>query len=177
MSDAEFDPDTGFEAEYEAFWADASIRAGLNPSRVYMGPNPTDALRPPAWSFGADAATADRLLALVLDGTKTATASALWDYEATGEQLPQSGTLSIVTDGAGHPRALIRTTDVRVVPFDEVPEAHAAAEGEGDRSLSHWRRVHRRHFTEHAENERGFEPDMPVVLESFELLVPRRRAG
>lgn len=166
--------DDQLEAEYDAFWADASIRAGLNPSRVYFGPNPTDALRPPAWSFGADPATADALLALVLAGTKTATASALWDYEAAGEEPPAAGTLSIVTDGAGHPRALIQTTSVRVVPFGEVDEAHAYAEGEGDRSLAHWRAVHQRYFTDHAENDRGFEPDMPVVLEAFEVLVPRR---
>ncbi len=169
--------DDPFEAEYAQFWADASIRAGLNTSKPYFGPNPTDSVRPPAWSFGADTASADALLALVLDGTKTATASALWDYEATGEPLPRSGNLSIVTDGAGHPRALIRTTDVRIVPFGEVDEAHARAEGEGDRSLSHWRRVHREYFTEHAEHGRGFAQDMPVVLESFEMLVPRHRAG
>lgn len=35
--------------------------------------------------IGGTPEQADRLLALVLDGTKTATASALWDYEAGGE--------------------------------------------------------------------------------------------
>ena len=159
--------DAELEQEYEDFWADACIRAGLNPSRPYFGPNPVDSIRPPAWSFGADSATADALLALVL-------ASALWDYEAAGEPLPQAGSLAIVTDGVGHPRALIRTNDVRVVPFGEVTEAHAHAEGEGDRSLAHWRQAHERFFRHHAGNERGFEPDMPVVLETFEVLVPRR---
>lgn len=174
MTDADFDRDQQLEQEYEDFWADACIRAGLNPSRPYFGPNPVDSVRPPAWSFGADPETADRLLALVLAGKKTATAGSVWDYEAFGEPLPQVGSLAIVTDGAGHPRALIRTDEVRVVPFDEVDEAHAAAEGEGDLSLAYWRRVHEAFFTEHAENERGFEPDMPVVLEAFELLVPKR---
>lgn len=166
--------DAELEREYDDFWADASIRAGLNPSKVYFGPNPADSLRPPAWSFGADAATADRLLGLVLSGRKTATASALWDYEAAGESLPEPESLSILTDGAGHPHALIRTAEVRVVPFDEVDEAHAYAEGEGDRSLAHWRRVHRAFFTKYAEHDRGFALDMPVVLETFEVLVPRR---
>ena len=46
----------------------------------------------------------------------------MWDYEAVGESLPEAGDLSIVLDGAGHPRALIATTDVRIVPFDEVDE-------------------------------------------------------
>lgn len=43
---------------------------------------------PEAWAFGATPAHADGLLALVLDGTKTGTASSLWDYEALGDPLP-----------------------------------------------------------------------------------------
>ncbi len=34
---------------------------------------------------------------------------------------------------------MIETTDLRVVPFDQVGEEHARAEGEGDRTLAHWR--------------------------------------
>ena len=159
--------------EIETFWADARVKAGLNTSRPYFGPNALDSVTPPAWSFGADAAQADELLRLVLGGVKTATASALWDYEAEGEEPPAPGALSIVLDSAGHPRALLQTTAVRVVPFEEVDEAHAYAEGEGDRSLARWREVHRRFFTENASHDRGFAPDMPVVLEEFEVLVPR----
>ncbi|WP_068430589.1 ASCH domain-containing protein [Piscicoccus intestinalis] len=177
--------------EIDDFWTDAKVRAALNPASAYTGPNPADSVPPPAWSFGATPQEADELLALVLDGTKTATASALWDYEPgelddelqheldeldddNGEEdgLPSSGDLSIVLDGAGHPRALIRTTDVRIVPFGEVDEEHARAEGEGDRSLTHWRAVHERFFREHADHEKEFSPTMPVVLERFEVLVP-----
>lgn len=156
----------------DAFWNDAKIRAGLNPASSYTGPNPADTVPPPAWSFGADPVQADELLGLVLAGKKTATASALWDYEAEGDQLPTSGELSIILDGRGEPKALIRTVSVRVVPFDEVDEQHAHAEGEGDRSLGHWRDVHRRFFSEHRSHEREFSDDMPVVLEQFEVLVP-----
>ena len=46
---------------------------------------------PAAWSFGATPEQADELLDLVLDGTKTATASALWDYDADDEPLPEAG--------------------------------------------------------------------------------------
>ena len=42
----------------------------------------------------------------------------------------------IVTDGRGIPHALIATTRVDVVPFDEVSAEHAFLEGEGDRSLA-----------------------------------------
>jgi len=128
---------------------------------------------PGSWAFGATRAQADDLLALVLDGIKTGTASSLWDYEATGDPLPAVGDLSILLDGEGMPRALIETTDVRTVAFDAVPDAHAFAEGEGDRTLAHWRAVHERFWREHSENTRGFEPDMPVVCELFRLRYPR----
>ena len=162
--------------EIDAFWEDAKVRAGLNPARSFAGPNVADSVPPPAWSFGAGPQEADELLGLVLAGRKTATASSAWDYEVAGEDPPTSGELSIVLDGAGHPRALIRTVEVRIVPFAEVDAAHAYAEGEGDRSLDHWRAVHRSFFTEHAEHDRFadgvFDERMPVVLERFEVLVP-----
>ncbi|WP_220034125.1 ASCH domain-containing protein [Curtobacterium sp. MCLR17_043] len=127
---------------------------------------------PEAWSFGATPEQADGLLQLVLDGVKVGTASSLWDYEATGDPLPAADEVSIVTDGSGAPRAVIETTAVRVVPFDQVDADHAWAEGEGDRTLDHWRRVHEAFWRTHSENPRGFAPDMPVVCERFRLLWP-----
>ncbi|WP_137121047.1 ASCH domain-containing protein [Segeticoccus rhizosphaerae] len=158
------------EDELDAFWDIAREHASLAGVPVYTGENPFRTLRPPSWAFGATPEHADELLGLVLDGTKTATASSYTDYAEEGEQLPAPGTLSIVLDGSGHPRALVVTTDVRVVPFDQVDADHARGEGEGDRSLDHWRAVHERFFDEHADG--GFLPDMPVVLERFRLLYP-----
>ena len=145
-------------AAVAAFWAAARSALGIT------GPVPE------AWAFGGTAAQADELLALVLAGTKTATASALWDYEAGAEPLPEVGRFDIVLDGSGRPRALLRTTDVAVSPFDEVSADHARREGEGDLSLAFWREVHQRFFTEYADHDRGFSPQMPVVLQSFEVL-------
>lgn len=132
--------------------------------------------RPQAWSFGATAEQADELLDLVLRGVKTGTASCLWDYEADGDPLPEAGELSIVLDGTDAPRAVIETTDVRTVPFDEVGPEHARAEGEGDRTLAAWRAIHEKFWSEHSSSTRGFEPDMPVVCERFRLLYPVDRA-
>ena len=158
------------EAEVRSFWDLARFHAKLNSAPTYFGPTTLEVLPPPAWAFGSTPEQADELLALVLDGTKTATASALWEYEAEGEDVPRSGSLSILLDGAGHPHALIEITDVRVVPFDEVDEEHARLEGEGDRTLEHWREVHERFFTETATDDRGFRADMPVVLERFKVV-------
>lgn len=123
-----------------------------------------------SWAFGATPQHADGLLSLVLAGTKTGTASALWDYEATGERMPEEGDVSVILDGSGSPRAVIRTTGVRIVPFDEVDEEHAHAEGEGDRTLRAWREIHERFWTQHGESGRPFSPDMPVICERFELV-------
>jgi len=150
---------TSDPAAVAAFWADARPGLGLS------GPVPD------AWAFGGTPAQADELLDLVRRGVKTATSSAFWDYEAEGEPLPLVGRLDVVTDGGGLPQALLRTTDVRVVPFDEVSADHAYREGEGDRSLAYWREVHERFFATYASHDRGFSPQMPVVLQSFEVLV------
>ena len=156
MSDLLEQPD---DAQLDRFWD--MVRPG--------GALPT---RPEAWAFGATCAQADELLELVLAGTKTATASALWDYEAEDEPLPEPGQLNIVVDGRGVPRALIRTTTVAIAAFDLVDAEHAWLEGEGDRTLKHWRHGHERFFSDFAAHNRGFARDMPVVLERFEVLHP-----
>ncbi|MGP9536431.1 ASCH domain-containing protein [Brachybacterium sp. AOP43-C2-M15] len=128
---------------------------------------------PEAWAFGATPEQADDLLTLVLEGTKTA--SAAEDYESDGEPLPVVGDLSIVLDGSGLPRAVLEVSEIEIVPFGEVTAEHARAEGEGDRSLAAWRRIHEQFWTEHS--ARGFSPDMPVVCERFRVLhvwSPRR---
>lgn len=115
----------------EAFWEQARFQHPELPQE------PVD-----AWAFGATPEMADELLALVLEGTKSATASSLWDYQAEGEELPRVGQFDIVLDGAGSPAAIIETIAVDIVPFNEVSAEHAFEEGEGDRSLAYWREVH-----------------------------------
>lgn len=108
---------------------------------------------------------------LVLAGTKIGTASLVWMYEARGEPVPAAGDLSIVTDWHGAPLCVIETTRVAVLAFDAVDAAFAASEGEGDRSLEHWRRVHweffRRECTRLGRTPGG---DMPVVCENFRVV-------
>lgn len=160
-------------SEVEAFWALAREHARFDIVPAYFGPSVLGSVPPPEWAFGGTPEQADDLLRLVLDGTKRATASARWDYEAEGAPLPEVGDLGIVLDSAGHPHALVATTRVDVVPFDEVDEEHARLEGEGDLSLAHWREVHERFFREFRSHECEFAPDMPVVLERFEVVYAR----
>lgn len=122
---------------------------------------------PPAWVFGATLSQANQLSALVVSGRKTATTSALHDYDQ-GEELPAPGDLSIILDGSGVPRAVIETVEVAIVRFDEVSAVHAWAEGEGDRSLDWWRREHQEFWSQHS--PRGFSPDMLVVCQRFRVV-------
>ncbi|WP_171171287.1 ASCH domain-containing protein [Streptomyces sp. I05A-00742] len=84
----------------------------------------------------------DRLVAAVLDGSKTSTTGLVIDYEHEGEPLPRPGQRSVVVDSADHPVAVIEVTDVRVVPLADVDFAHVVAEGEGDTSIAEWRANH-----------------------------------
>jgi uncharacterized protein YhfF len=126
-----------------------------------------------AFSFGDSDALADELADLVLRGVKRATTSALWSFEVDARPLPQPGDLSIVTRASGEPVCVIQTTAVDVRPFCAVTAEFAAAEGEGDGSLSFWQAAHRDYFQrECARADRAFRDDMPVVCERFSVLYP-----
>jgi len=130
-----------------------------------------------AFFFGDSEELANELAALVLRGTKRATAGAAWFYEAEGQRPPQRGDLSIVTNWAGNPLCVIQTQSVEVVPFREVTAEFAATEGEGDGSLSYWQEAHRAFFTrECARGGREFSEAMLVVCERF-AVVYRPTAG
>ncbi|MTE24206.1 ASCH domain-containing protein [Microbacterium sp. ZXX196] len=153
-------------AEIAAFWGAA---------RAAVPALPMDAPAPDrVWSFGATAAHADDLLALVLAGTKTGTAGYLWEYEQTGEAVTRVGDLDVILDGSGAPRAVIETTAVEVVPFHEVTAEHAFAEGEDDRTLASWRDIHRRFYEDYVDVDRPFDDSMPIVCERFRVVF---RAG
>ncbi|WP_282946308.1 ASCH domain-containing protein [Cellulomonas endometrii] len=160
--------------EILAFWEIARVRAGVVRLVSVTGPDVHGTLVPPTWSFGDNPALADSLLAAVLDGEKTGTSTALAEFRHGDESLPVRGDLSIIVDSAGHPAALIRTTAVETVRFDEVDEEFAASEGEDDRSLASWRVEHEKYWRRVLEPlGEQFSPEMPVVTERFELLYPR----
>ena len=52
-----------------------------------------------AEGWGDSPVLADELGALIVQGTKTATCSALWEWEAEGNPIPQAGLLTIAQIG------------------------------------------------------------------------------
>ena len=120
----------------------------------------------PQFSFGATPEEADGLLALVLEGKKTATCGPLFEYVNEGARLPRPGDKSMATDSAGNPRCVIEVTEVTQKKFTEVDAAFAYDEGEGDRTLEDWRRIHE----EFCRRVTGFSPDMILVCQRFRLV-------
>ena len=121
-----------------------------------------------AWSFD-DAS--DKLAALVKSGVKTATCSAYDLYQPEDEAIPKAGDYSVILDSRGEAVCIVKTTKVYVTAFDQVSREHAYKEGEGDRSLEYWRRVHRDFLTfELAQIHKTFSEHTPVVCEEFELV-------
>ncbi|MNB72543.1 ASCH domain protein [compost metagenome] len=124
-----------------------------------------------AWAFGDSPRLADELLGLVLEGIKTGTASNKLVYEQQGLSLPFIGGYCILLDGEGNPRAIIETTRVETVPFNEVTAEFAYTEGEDDRTLESWRYEHEAFFTrEFKRYGMSFDPAMPVVCENFRVV-------
>ncbi len=124
-----------------------------------------------AEGWGDSPQMADELGALITAGTKTATCSALWEYEAEGSPLPETGSKTIVLDGYNDPLCIVETTEVEVRPYNEVDDRFAYEEGEGDRSLEYWREAHWHFFSRTLPNiGKESTPDMPLVCERFRVI-------
>jgi uncharacterized protein YhfF len=108
-----------------------------------------------------------RLNALILAGTKRATAGLLHEYEAEGEPIEQPGELLALVDDDLRRVATLRVTKVEVSRFADVPDAFALAEGEGDRSGDEFRAGHLRFWTREGET---ITDDTMIVQLHFELV-------
>lgn len=116
-----------------------------------------------AFQFGDSPTLANELLQLVFQGKKTATTT--WPI---ANPLPWAeGDLSVILDGEGKPRALMRTTSLVRCRFRDVDEEFAVAEGEGDYKT--WRREHIAYFERQKEEEK-FTEDSEVLCERFEVI-------
>jgi len=147
-----------------AFWKEFQASVGYDASdRFYE-----------AFHFDDNERDANDLANLVLSGVKRATAGLLWSYDAENKPPPEPGVLSVVTDWYSKPLCVMETTDVTIVPFAEVTEQFAATEGEGDKTLAYWRKMHWLYFGRECKRI-GKEPSqsMPIVCEEFRVIYPR----
>ena len=145
----------------QSFWSAFTSAIGHDPSARFYE----------AFHFDDNAPSANELAALVLVGTKRATAALVWAYESENKPIPKPGDLSVVTLFSGEPLCVIETQDVQVVPFCKVDADFAATEGEGDGSLGYWQQAHTAFFGRECQRlGREFSLSAPVVCERFAVV-------
>ncbi len=121
-----------------------------------------------AWSFSE---APDKLADLVLQKIKTATCSAYDLYQINHEPLPKAGDYSIILDSKEEAVCIIQTIKVYVAEFKDVSDEQAYKEGEGDRTLAYWRKVHENFLiNELASVNKTFNQNTKVVCEEFEVV-------
>ncbi|TNC19203.1 ASCH domain-containing protein [Georgenia sp. 311] len=141
--------------------------AGAHPEVVSAGSEHT------VDRFGDSAELSDELLAIVLNGTKRATADLVAEFAARGEALPRVGSHWVACDGAGAPRAVLRSTELRLGTIGDADEDFARDEGEGDRTLQSWLREHRRYWERTcAARGEAFTDEHEIVFERFRVVWP-----
>lgn len=147
------------EPEIQEFVRQAETQTGMSFPIKYV------------YAFGDSPSMKDELLELVISGDKRATASLVEEYAQDGLDVPATGDLSIVLDGQGTPRVIVRTTEAKRVPFDEVSASFAYDEGEGNRSLNDWREGHQRYFGRESDKRKiVFTGESLVLCERFEVI-------
>ncbi|MFE9054097.1 ASCH domain-containing protein [Streptomyces mutabilis] len=122
-----------------------------------------------ALELGTPGELRERLNALVLDGRKTATTGLLAEYVEETEGLEFEGERLALLGNDGDHVATIEITGVERASFGGVTWEHAAAEGEGDRSLDEWRDGHRRFW---AGIGTPVDEATPLVCLRFRLATP-----
>jgi uncharacterized protein YhfF len=115
---------------------------GEHPALVELRRRRPDLAAEPIDEFGFPGPLRDRLVAAVLAGEKTASASLRVEYEVEGSPLPRPGARGIVVDSDFRPVAVIENTRVAQMRFADVDLSIALDEGEGFASISDWRAAH-----------------------------------
>lgn len=124
-----------------------------------------------AESFAGSAGLSDELAALILEGKKTATCSAYEMYAIDNEPMYEVGDYTVVLDSKDEAVCIIRTAKLTIIPYGHVGADFAYKEGEGDRSLEYWRKVHKEFFENEFKNTPlKFTEDTPLVCEEFEVV-------
>jgi uncharacterized protein YhfF len=117
----------------------------------------------------------DRLVAAVLDGTKTATSSLRAEWDVEGMALPVSGTQATVVDSEDKPVATITIVDAQVIALKDVDDRLAVAEGESYTTAAGWRAEHERFWRDEVlpvwptDTPPTIDDDTEVVVEWFRV--------
>lgn len=120
--------------------------------------------------FGTPGESRQKLVDLVLNGNKRATAGLLSEYETENEPLEHVGEHLAMLDNDGNHVGTLRVTRVEQMLFIDVPDDFALAEAEGDLNAADFRASHLAYWTRVGE---VITDDTLVITVYFDL-VPRR---
>ena len=141
----------------------------------FLASLPSGATRPAAYAdtaaFGFTWDDAREIAPLVRNGAKTASGGLVGSNEADATPGSKPGDHWIVIAGPDEPVCIIETTEVRVIPYDEVPEECAWEGGDGDRTLSDWRRIYWEMIVSEVKRiGREPSPKAPLAMERFRVV-------
>ncbi|WP_339654109.1 ASCH domain-containing protein [uncultured Salegentibacter sp.] len=142
----------------------------------FLTQNPQNKLGevPVSFYFCDNEKDANECAELVVNGIKRATATSLWWFKKNNKPLPRAGDQQIVTDWNGNAKAIIETLKIEQVPFNKITEEFAATEGEGDKSLKYWKKVHKAYYErEMISYPEKFSEEMIIVCEYFKTIYPQ----
>jgi uncharacterized protein YhfF len=106
------------------------------------------------------------LVAAVLSGDKTATASLLTDYVPhTTDPLPVVGGRGLLLGYNDEPEGIVETTELVIVPAGDVDLQFARDEGEGFETVADWRAAHERFW-----KDQPITDETLIVCERFRLV-------
>ena len=124
--------------------------------------------------FGNPGESREKLISLILDGNKRATAGTLeWDYVAENEPIETVGEKLAVLDNENQHVATIQATRVEIKRFADVPTEFALAEAEGDLSGDDFRESH---FAFWSKMGLDINDDTEIVLVYFDLVEDLRHS-
>lgn len=89
----------------------------------------------------------ERLVRLVLEGRKRATAGLVSEYEFENEPIEYPGEHLAIVDNDGRHVGTLKVTRVEILRFADVPDEFALAEGEGDLDAADFRSSHMKYWT------------------------------
>lgn len=130
----------------------------------------------PICEFAFPGPLREKLIAAILDGSKTSTTATLVEFEVDQEPLPHAGDREVVVDSEGRGVAVIEMTEVRTARLADVDLQHAVDEGEGDRTVASWRAGHEDFWHSPQMRDAMDDPDFTVgddtmlVLQRFTVV-------
>ena len=123
--------------------------------------------------IGLDDPTTQQIFDLIAAGDKNGTFTLPWIIQRTDQPEPVVGDYIILIAFDGTPTQLVRLTHIEQVPFGEITAAHTAIDGSPVRALEVWKPLHTQYWNAMLEPwSLTVSEDMPVLIESFQLLYP-----